>query len=99
MLNKKYDIEYENGNWKDLEKSYYVIHRLCINPKNQNKGIGKKTLRYIEGEVSTLGCEAIRLDVFEKNPYALKLYYAFGYEKVGYADWRKGRFYLMEKYL
>lgn len=40
-----------------------------------------------------------RLDAFTENPFALKLYDNLGYSRVGYADWRKGRFYLMEKYL
>ncbi len=30
---------------------------------------------------------------------ALKLYKNLGYKIVGYADWRMGRFYLMEKFL
>lgn len=43
--------------------------------------------------------ESIRLDVFTKNPYAQKLYRKNGYQVRGFADWRKGRFDLMEKKL
>lgn len=42
---------------------------------------------------------AIRLDVFSQNPFALKLYEKCGYAKTGTVNWRKGIFYLMEKYL
>lgn len=56
-------------------------------------------MQYIEKEVSSMGFQAIRLDAFTENPFALKLYDNLGYSRVGYADWRKGRFYLMEKYL
>lgn len=54
---------------------------------------------YIENELRKQGVKAIRLDAFEKNPYALKLYEKLGFEKVGHAQWRKGRFLLMEKKL
>ncbi len=99
VLNQKSDKDYEDGNWKEPTKPYYVVHKFCVNPLYQNMGVGKKTLSFIEEEVKSLDCDAIRLDVFSGNPTALKLYKNFGFEKVGYADWRKGRFYLMEKYI
>ena len=46
-----------------------------------------------------MGYESVRLDVFTKNPFAQKLYRNNGYKVRGYADWRKGRFDLMEKEL
>lgn len=76
-----------------------MIHRLCVNPKFQKRGIGTRTLQYIENQVKDQGIETIRLDVFTLNPYALRLYEKLGYNKVGYANWRKGRFQLMEKRL
>ena len=45
------------------------------------------------------GIKAIRLDAFTENPVALSLYEKLGYSIAGYADWRKGRFALMEKKL
>lgn len=56
-------------------------------------------MQFIERKLKKLNIKAIRLDVFSQNPYAINLYTHMGYSKVGYADWRKGRFYLMEKYL
>lgn len=99
VINQECEEEYKNGNWKHDEKSFCVIHRLCVNPIFQNRGIGRTTMQYIEKEVSSMGFQAIRLDAFTENPFALKLYDNLGYSRVGYADWRKGRFYLMEKYL
>ncbi len=55
------------------------------------------TMEYIEAELCKKEIEAIRLDAFTENPNALKLYKNLGYKIVGYADWRKGRFYLCEK--
>lgn len=56
-------------------------------------------MKHIEAELRQCNIEAIRLDVFSENPYALKLYQNMGFIKTGHADWRKGRFYLMEKYI
>jgi len=56
-------------------------------------------LLHIEEQIKNMGYLSIRLDVFSENPYALKLYEKNGYEKRGHADWRKGRFFLMEKTL
>lgn len=99
VLNQECDEEYKNGKWNCENASYCVIHRLCVNPAFQNKGIGRKTMEHIEKELVGEGIESVRLDVFTENPYALKLYERLNYVKVGTADWRKGRFYLMEKYL
>ncbi len=63
------------------------------------KGIGKQVLKHIEEQAAELSYTSVRLDVYTQNPYALKLYLHSGYEERGFADWRKGRFMLMEKTL
>lgn len=96
-LNQKFDQAYENGKWKSKDEPFYIVHRLCVNPAFQHKGIATSTLLHIEKQLRNMGVHAIRLDVFSNNPFALRLYHALGYSEVGYADWRKGRFILMEK--
>lgn len=99
VLNRDCDVQYGNGDWKYPDSEYRVIHRLCVHPKYQNRGVAKNTLLHIEKELREIGVEVIRLDVFSNNPFALSLYENSGYVKVGNADWRKGRFFLMEKSL
>lgn len=70
-----------------------------MKPLIQNKGIGTKTIKYIETKLRSDGAAAIRLDAFTENQAALSMYGKLGYNTVGYADWRKGRFHLMEKVL
>lgn len=53
----------------------------------------------VESMAMKNGIKAIRLDAFTENPIALRLYEKLGYNIAGYADWRKGRFALMEKKL
>lgn len=99
VVNRDCDEEYENGIWEYPNDTYCIIHRLCVNPLFQHQGIARKTVEYAEKQIMNNGFQSVRLDVFKENPWALKLYDGLGYKKVGYADWRKGRFYLMEKHL
>lgn len=98
-VNQQCDDEYKNGRWQQPQKPFAVIHRLCVNPDFQNKGIAYQTMHFIETLIKEKGIEAVRLDVFSQNPYALRLYQKCGYQEVGTVQWRKGMFYLMEKYL
>ena len=99
VLNQESEAEYVNGNWQRPDEPYFVIHRLCVSPDFQNRGVARQTLLQIEKTLRASGIHAIRLDVFTQNPFALRLYEGLGYVKTGYADWRKGRFLLMEKYI
>lgn len=98
-ISKECDEQYQNGKWEYPDSDYRVIHRLCVNPTYQNRGIARETLLFIEDELRSQGIETIRLDVFCNNPFALSLYRNNGYKEVGIAEWRKGRFLLMEKAL
>lgn len=98
-INKEYEPEYESAEWENPDKPYCILHRLCVDPRFQNRGIARQTMEHIEREAAAKGIKAIRLDVFSQNPHALKLYQNCGFKKVGTARWRKGVFYLMEKYL
>ena len=42
VVNKECDEEYNHAAWKYPESEYRVIHRLCVNPAVQNRGIAKK---------------------------------------------------------
>ncbi len=99
VINSEDQEGYENGKWQYPNTSFRIIHRLCVNPKFQNRGIGLETMRHIEAELKKEGVESVRFDAFTLNPFALRLYDKLGYKKVGYADFRKGRFVLMEKKL
>ncbi len=97
VISGECDEQYANATWKYEDDSAYILHRFCVSPKMQNKGIGKAVLNHIEEQIKDMGYKSIRLDTFTQNPFAQKLYRHNGYEPRGYADWRKGRFDLMEK--
>lgn len=95
-LNKDCDDEYKKASWS-IDGDYRVIHRLCVHPDFQRRGIAKETMAHIEKQAVSLGAKSLRLDVFSQNPASLALYEKSGYCKTGEALWRKGLFYLMEK--
>ena len=72
---------------------------LDINCLLYTSGIGTRTVQHIEEQAKNMGAETIRLDAFTLNPHALNLYEKLGYREVGIANFRKGKFYLMEKKL
>ena len=47
-VNKEYDNQYLNGKWRMLHGEFRVIHRLCVNPEFQNKGLAKEAISHIE---------------------------------------------------
>ena len=73
-LNKCQDEAYFFADWTYRGEDFCVIHRLCVNPEFQNRGVAKNTLAHIEQQLREAGIKAIRLDVFTLNPYALRLY-------------------------
>lgn len=99
VISGEYDEQYDNASWKYDGDSAYILHRFCVSPKVQNQGIGKTVLNHIEDQIKDMGYQSVRLDTFTENPFAQRLYRHNGYEPRGYADWRKGRFDLMEKKL
>lgn len=98
-LNNFQDEAYFTADWENKGEDFIVIHRLCVNPDFQGRGVGTQTCRYIEALVWVGGASSIKLDAFTKNPISLAMYEKLGYKVTGYADWRKGRFKLMEKVL
>jgi GNAT superfamily N-acetyltransferase len=99
-LNQEEDPEYEtNGEWHYKGKDFMVVHRMCVDSLHQGKGVGAGALGLIHEKCGKEGCKAIRLDAFCKNPIALRMYEKLGYKKVGEAQWRTGRFFLLEKML
>ena len=98
-LNEEQEFEYTEVAWKYNHGKICVVHRLCVNPGEQGKGIGKKTMSLIEDVASSLQYNYIRLDAFSKNPAALSIYNSLGYQYAGHVIFRKGKFYCFEKAL
>ena len=97
VLNEYQDKEYEEVNWEFADDKPLVIHRLCIHPGYQSKGIAGAMVRYADEYARANGYLSIRLDAFPQNERACCLYKKAGYKKVGSVTFRKGLFYCFEK--
>jgi len=98
-LSPRCDPEYAYGDWQYPDLRFSVIHRLCVHPAFQNRRVAQRAMRFIESTFLCSGIQAVRLDAFSLNPYALRLYERLGYRKTGEVTFRKGVFYLYEKKL
>lgn len=98
-VNSECDDEYLNGNWENISEPYFIIHRLCVNPSLQNRGIGTSVMRHVEEWARNNHATSIRLDCFTRNINAIMMYTRLGYTVTGFAKYRKGTFILMEKSL
>ena len=97
MVNREYDPEYELGAWDHTEGDFCVLHRLCVNPAMQGRGLARQAMARMEKNALEQGFDSVRLDVFSQNLHAQRLYEKLGYRRTGEVRFRKGIFYLMEK--
>jgi len=99
LLEECTEEDYEPADWRYRETKFVVLHRLCVHPSFQGRGVARQAMDFLEQRVLERGIFAIRLDAFSRNPAALRLYEMRGYEKAGEIWYRKGLFYLYEKQL
>lgn len=99
VLEECTEDDYEEADWSAHPERIIVLHRLCVHPAFQGRGIARAAMDYLEQAVRERGISTIRLDAFSQNPTALRLYESRGYRKAGEITYRKGLFYLYEKLL
>lgn len=81
--------DYHDTAWElDLEdEQVAVVHLLCVNPKYQRQGIGKRTMAHAIALAEQMGKKAIRLDALACNIPAHRLYESLGFQRRGTAHW------------
>nr|WP_276207740.1 GNAT family N-acetyltransferase [Lysinibacillus sp. KCTC 33748] len=89
----------------DLDyKDILVIYTFAVHPTYLKKGIGKRLMDFIIQYSKEMNIKAIRLDVYEKNKPAIKLYRKYGFEYIdtidlGYSEYGLDNFELYQKIL
>ena len=85
ILNNEELEEYKNIGWsiEGEGKEILVIHTLCINPAFNGKGKGVELVEYAQEYGKTRGCKVIRLDTYEENILACRMYEKLGYTYAG----------------
>ncbi len=62
-----------------------VIHRLCVHPDWQARGLARQLMDFAENHARTQSYASIRLDAYKGNPRAIAFYEKRGYQRVGQA--------------
>ena len=106
ILSHEPESAYNQANW-EIEADYsdiVVIHTFAVHPKFMKNGIGQKLMEFATSHSKEIKAKAIRLDVYEKNVPAIKLYEKHGYRykdtvDLGYGEYGLDWFKLYEKVL
>lgn len=88
VLNHCPENGYEGAGWQydgDYE-TIYVIHTLAVHPSFFKLGIGRQLMDFAESLGRKNKMKAIRLDVYENNTPAVKLYESCGYRYTATID-------------
>ena len=84
-LNHVQPAEYGNIPWtiEGEGDAVLVVHTLCIRPACRGKGYAKEFMAFAEELAKEKGCKVIRLDTWENNMPARKMYPSLGYRLAG----------------
>ena len=98
-LGARQDPEYAAVPWAYAVGPIAVISRLMVNPAAQGRGFAQAVMGLVEEQARAVGCRAVRLDAFDGNPRALRLYGRLGYRASGTIRRRTGTFRCFERQL
>ncbi len=73
-------IVYHVNPYNEIDESFVKLHRLYLDQTIQNKGIGKKLMKWLIDKVKREGYPKLWLDAMEKQPQALYFYQKLGFE-------------------
>jgi len=76
------DPSYTSLNW-ETEEPAMIVHRLCVRPDLQGRGIGHRLMKFAEDHATTSAYRSIRLDAYSGNAAAVAFYRQRGYRHVG----------------
>lgn len=88
ILSHEPEKGYDTAAWKvDADNDMvYIIHTLVVHPGYLKKQVGRRLMEFAEEAAKRDHMKALRLDVYEHNTPAIKLYQNFGYQYIGKAD-------------
>lgn len=103
ILRHQPEAGYALADWKtELPYSHiFVVYTLAVSPRFSHRGIGERLMEFILSYARQQGMKAVRLDVYEKNIPAIRLYEKLGFQYVdtvdlGYGEYGLDRFRLYQ---
>lgn len=88
ILNHEPEAAYHNINWQ-VQHDYsevFVIHTFAVHPKFIRYGVGKALMDFTYSYSRKLNIKAVRLDVYEGNTPAIRLYEKSGFKYIDTVD-------------
>ena len=85
---------YNSVNWYNhLDYSeIFVVYTFAVHPDYLHQGIGQEIMKFIIDYAKSMGMKAIRLDVYENNIPAIRLYESFGFQYIDTIDLGYGQY-------
>ncbi|MEP7320282.1 MAG: GNAT family N-acetyltransferase [Saprospiraceae bacterium] len=84
-LDEDQDPQYKDIQWAYPSSNVLVVHRVCIDPSFQGRGLAKRLMLFSETFARENNYEVIRFDAFLGNNASQRLYRNMGYhEAIGY---------------
>jgi ribosomal protein S18 acetylase RimI-like enzyme len=82
-LNEFQPDEYRCLQWHCATDRPLVVHRLCVHPDWQHRGVARQLMAFAERRAREHRYDCIRLDTYTGNPRALEFYQRLGYRRIG----------------
>ena len=84
ILSPRQEDAYAGAKWQmELEaRDVRTIYTFAVSPRQRGKGVGRAMLAYASRCAKEQGARALRLDVYEKNLPAIRLYESAGFRYV-----------------
>jgi ribosomal protein S18 acetylase RimI-like enzyme len=76
------DDQYVTVPWTSAEPAL-VVHRLCVDPVAQGRGLGRRLMDYVEAHAKHHRFASVRLDAYSGNAEAVAFYRRRGYREAG----------------
>lgn len=85
ILSPRQEAAYAGANWQaELEeRDVLTVYTFTVHPKRRGRGVGRAMLAFAARYAAEQGVKALRLDVYEKNLPARRLYESAGFRYAG----------------
>lgn len=85
ILNHLQPPEYQSVDWhyQAENEEVLVVHTLCIRPSKKGQGYGRQFVDFVSRHAAQTSCKVIRLDTWENNFPAIRLYTSSGFRLAG----------------
>ncbi|WP_158234626.1 GNAT family N-acetyltransferase [Lentibacillus sediminis] len=94
-----FQLEFKCSMKNNNEEHEAVLNKFATIPQAAGKGIGKKSLIYIEDYCRNNGASIINLDVYDQSKHAIQFYKKRGFVVTSSKPTRNFTVYIMEKQL